>query len=113
MILKMCLHLVAVFLGNLLRDVWQDLSAIDISWAEILYRKKKFNVLCNRLLQNYADDLYKYNHHQIAQHNMIIVAKQLHIIFLVPENSFFNNLFITDKENIFSWIHQFFRIVHV
>lgn len=40
MILKMCLHLVAVFLGNLLRDVWQDLSAIDISWAEILYRKK-------------------------------------------------------------------------
>lgn len=41
MILKMCLHSVAVLLGSFLGDVWQYLSAADISQTEILYRKNK------------------------------------------------------------------------
>lgn len=70
MILKICLHSVAVLLGCLLRDVWGD----RIYQQEILARqkfyteKKKLNVLCNCKLQNlhYDGDLYKYTNNQMT-----------------------------------------------
>lgn len=117
MILKMCLHSVAVLLGCLLRDLWGErIYQQEILARQKLYtEKKKFNVLCNCKLQclHYAGDLYKYTNHRMTHYHKIIIANQPHIIFWFLHTTFSIICDSLVKKTFVQEFTRFFWIMHV